>query len=82
MSVYKVVKLHKPFDRVIEVPGSKSITNRALLLACMSGGRCKLKGALYSDDTIHFISSLRSMGFNVEISDNGDIEVTGLNCIC
>lgn len=77
MSVYKVVKLHKPFDRVIEVPGSKSITNRALLLACMSGGRCKLKGALYSDDTIHFISSLRSMGFNVEISDNGDIEVTG-----
>ena len=35
MSVYKVVKLHKPFDRVIEVPGSKSITNRALLwLVC------------------------------------------------
>lgn len=77
MSVYKVVKLHKPFDRVIEVPGSKSITNRALLLACMTGGKCKLKGALYSDDTIHFISSLRSMGFNVEIFDNGDIEVTG-----
>lgn len=38
----------------IEVPGSKSITNRALMLAALSNGVCKLTGVLFSDDSRAF----------------------------
>ena len=40
MSQYKVRKLNKPINCVVEVPGSKSITNRALLMAALSDGEC------------------------------------------
>jgi len=53
----------------IEVPGSKSITNRALLLAALANGKSTLKGVLFSDDSRHFLSSLISLGFRVEIDE-------------
>ena len=37
----------------VSVPGSKSITNRALLLAALAEGRSVLKGVLFSDDSRH-----------------------------
>lgn len=63
------------------VPGSKSITNRALLLAAMAEGTSTLKGCLTSDDARHFLECLKTLGFPVEeVPDGGlgsDITITG-----
>lgn len=53
----------------IEVPGSKSITNRALMLAALSNGICKLKGVLFSDDSRAFLSCLVELGFEIVIQE-------------
>ena len=57
---YRVKKLDKPVDWMVEVPGSKSMTNRALLMAALSDGEVKLDGVLFSDDSRHFLESLVS----------------------
>ncbi len=49
----------------MRVPGSKSITNRALVLAALSGQGCVLHGALQSEDTEVMVESLRGLGFDV-----------------
>lgn len=63
------------------VPGSKSITNRALLLAAMANGTSTLKGCLTSDDARHFLECLKTLGFPVkEVPGEGlgsDITITG-----
>ena len=61
-------KEHKE-QYIIEVPGSKSITNRALLLAALAKGKSTLSGVLFSDDSRHFLSSLCSLGFQIEINE-------------
>ncbi|SHO47674.1 3-phosphoshikimate 1-carboxyvinyltransferase [Anaerocolumna xylanovorans] len=59
-----------PKEKVeIEVPGSKSITNRALMLAALSNGVCKLTGVLFSDDSRAFLSCLIELGFEVNIEE-------------
>lgn len=50
-------------------PGSKSITNRALLLAGLAEGTSKLTGALKSDDTLYMADALRAMGVVVDEPD-------------
>ena len=64
---------------LVTVPGSKSITNRALLLAMLAHGTSTLRGALFSDDSRHFISCARDLGFEVIAEEEtGTIKVTGL----
>ena len=46
MDTYKVKKLNHPINLEIAVPGSKSITNRALFLAALGNGAVHLKGVL------------------------------------
>jgi 3-phosphoshikimate 1-carboxyvinyltransferase len=58
--------LDRPPDAVIEVPGSKSYTNRALPLAALAEGKSTLRGALFSDDTARMADSLRRLGLHVE----------------
>jgi len=53
-------------DAVVRVPGSKSVTNRALLLAALADGSSALDGALSADDTQAFAAGLRSLGLEVE----------------
>ena len=53
----------------VEAPGSKSITNRALLLAALANGKSTLNGVLFSDDSRHFLSCLISLGFRVDIEE-------------
>ncbi|MBT3569666.1 MAG: 3-phosphoshikimate 1-carboxyvinyltransferase, partial [Opitutae bacterium] len=48
-----------------KVPGSKSITNRALLLAALSNRKVTLDGALFSDDVEIMVGALTSLGFTV-----------------
>ena len=54
----------------IRVPGSKSITNRALMLAAMTDGLTVLDGILLSDDSRHFISCLKTLGFDMELDED------------
>jgi 3-phosphoshikimate 1-carboxyvinyltransferase len=60
---------HLGEDVYVQVPGSKSITNRALLLAMLAQGESKLKGVLFSDDSRHFLSCMEDLGFRVQIHE-------------
>ncbi len=63
----------------VSVPGSKSITNRALLLATLAKGTSKLGGALFSDDSRHFLKCVEDLGFETAVEEaKCYIEVTGL----
>ena len=60
----------------IAPPGSKSITNRALLLAALAKGTSRLSGALKSDDTRHMSEALRLMGVTIDEPDATTFVVT------
>jgi 3-phosphoshikimate 1-carboxyvinyltransferase len=73
----------KPFTRPIRgeaaVPGSKSLTNRAMLLSALCGGPVTLTGALLSEDTEIMAEALRRLGFDVvEDEEACVIQVEGL----
>ena len=51
MDVYRVAPLGAPIDAVVEVPGSKSIANRALVCAALADGESVLRGVPGGDDT-------------------------------
>lgn len=53
------------------VPGSKSITNRALLLAAMAKGTSTIHNCLASDDSIYFMECLKTLGFSVTSEPEG-----------
>ena len=63
----EIVPLDKPVHAEITVPGSKSITNRALILAALAEGETTLEGALWSEDTQVMVEALRKLGFAVEV---------------
>lgn len=53
----------------VSVPGSKSITNRALLLATLADGMSTLRGALFSDDSRHFLKCIQNLGFEAQADE-------------
>jgi 3-phosphoshikimate 1-carboxyvinyltransferase len=55
----------------VEVPGSKSLTNRALVLAALATGPCRLENVLFADDTRHMLDALATLGLSLEIDPNG-----------
>ncbi len=63
----------------VTVPGSKSITNRALLLATLAEGVSTLRGALFSDDSRHFLKCIQDLGFEAHADESArQITVKGL----
>jgi len=67
-------------EGAVRPPGSKSLTNRALIVAALAGGRSRVVGALISDDTEHMVRALRQVGIDVEVTETGPtFEVTGCN---
>lgn len=79
-NTYHVKTLHKKINWQVIVPGSKSMTNRALLMATLADGKTHLKGVLFSDDSRNFLGSLKSLGFAVETNEQTkEVIVTGLN---
>jgi 3-phosphoshikimate 1-carboxyvinyltransferase len=62
-----VERLGKPPDATVVVPGSKSITNRALVCAALASGTSVVTGALLSDDTEAMISCLEQLGVRCEV---------------
>jgi len=64
----------------VKVPGSKSITNRALLLAMLSNGKSHLTGAQFSEDSSHFLQCLSDLSFDVASRpETGEVSVHGLS---
>ncbi len=78
MDEIEITPLVRPLNDRVRVPGSKSITNRALLLAAMAAGRSVIDSALLSDDTRYMIGALRALGFAVKLDQaNKRIVVDG-----
>lgn len=63
----EIVPLAQPVCAAITVPGSKSITNRALILAALAEGEVTLTGALWSEDTQVMVEALKVLGFAVKV---------------
>lgn len=75
---YYIRPSRKPVCGTVTVPGSKSITNRALLLGCMAKGKSKLSGVLFSSDTRAFMDCLIKLGFNITINETSQtVEIIG-----
>src|SRR2546425_7416990 len=68
----EIVPLDKPVRAEITVPGSKSITNRALILAALAKGEVTLEGALWSEDTQVMVEALRMLGFEVRVEPDAE----------
>lgn len=65
--VIEIEPLSTPVQATITVPGSKSITNRALVLAALAEGPVTLRGALWSEDTQVMTGALRNLGFEIDV---------------
>ena len=78
MSHLLIHPVARPIDATVRVPGSKSITNRALLLAALCEGKSRLEGALFSDDTHYMSQALIQLGVPVSSDAKGEwFEVEG-----
>jgi 3-phosphoshikimate 1-carboxyvinyltransferase len=78
LAVTEVVPLDGPVDATVRPPGSKSLTNRALVCAALAEGRSVLDGALFADDTAAMAEALRALGAVVaEDADRRRMEVLG-----
>ncbi|HIF95110.1 MAG: 3-phosphoshikimate 1-carboxyvinyltransferase [Myxococcales bacterium] len=62
------IETRGPLDGHVAVPGSKSITNRALLLAALADGESRLSGGLDSDDTVVMRAALEALGIGLDAS--------------
>lgn len=69
MDTYQVGQLKDAPQITVTVPGSKSITNRALLMAAMAEGDTTLSGVLFSDDSRVFVKALQDLGFQVQVEE-------------
>lgn len=90
MENYSVKNIYKSINKVstekgrtqeitVSVPGSKSITNRALLIATLAKGKTKLSGVLFSDDSRHFLKCVQELGIETAV-DEEKKEVTVCGC--
>ncbi len=76
---YPVQPWSSPCRGEVKLPGSKSLTNRALLLAALCDGPVQLKGALFSRDTSILMESLTRLGFNIQANEEAEtIRIEGL----
>src|SRR6478735_3998341 len=73
----RIPQLTRPPELVWQVPGSKSITNRALVLAALAEGESTLEGVLHSDDTRHMRSALTALGITIEDHGPTTLRVRG-----
>src|SRR5260370_31306091 len=60
------IKRAPRIDIEITVPGDKSISHRAVIIAALSNGACTLHGFLHSDDCMHTVNAMRALGIKIE----------------
>jgi 3-phosphoshikimate 1-carboxyvinyltransferase len=64
----------------VRVPGSKSLTNRALVIACLAKGITRITNALISDDSRYMVKALQALGFGIQMDETRcELTVTGLS---
>lgn len=77
MDKYKIKSIFKKInnDHIIKVkvPGSKSITNRALLIAALAKGESRLRGALFSNDAKNMIGCLNTLGIKIDVNEENEL---------
>ena len=75
----QIAPITHPLNATVRVPGSKSLTNRALLISALANGQTRLTNALFSDDSNYFAKALQTLGFNVQLDEvQQEMTVTGL----
>ena len=76
----RIKKKIKPFNKIINVDGDKSISIRWLLLASQATGKSKAYGILKSQDIMNTVNCLKKLGVNIKIKDNYcEVEGVGVN---
>lgn len=73
--IYRVPTIYNEIKKTtapltVRVPGSKSITNRSLLLAMLADGASTLLGVLFSDDSRHFLQCVQDLGFRTTVDED------------
>ena len=75
----RITPIHHALNATVRVPGSKSLTNRAVLIASLANGTTHLTNTLFSDDSRYFAKALQTLGFDVQLDEaNFSMTVTGL----
>jgi 3-phosphoshikimate 1-carboxyvinyltransferase len=92
MTDLRIEPLSAPFDVTLTPPGSKSLTNRALVLAAMAAGDCTVSNVLLADDTVVMLDCLRRLGFDLHVDEpthsvrvagrGGQIPAAGADLFC
>src|SRR5688572_14960036 len=78
MESIAITPIDHPLQGSVRVPGSKSLTNRVLLIAALADGTTRLTNALFSDDSRYFAEALRTLGFDVQLDpEKAEMTVTG-----
>lgn len=70
ISTVKISPSGNKIDGSVTIPGSKSLTNRALIIAALASGRSEIKGILKSDDSYWCIETLKNLGINIIIEND------------
>lgn len=76
MSDWVAPTVDGPVDATVELPGSKSITNRALILAALADGPSRVRGTLRSRDTDLMIDGLAALGAGIAVAPGDPTDVT------
>jgi 3-phosphoshikimate 1-carboxyvinyltransferase len=71
MDAIDIEPVTRPFRKTVRIPGSKSITNRALPLAALAEGETTLTGVLFADDTWQMMSALQTLGYELKMDQAG-----------
>src|ERR1700751_678254 len=71
------VKRAPRIDLEITVPGDKSISHRAVIIAWLSNGPCTLRGFLPSEDCMHTVNAMRALGIKIEQPEPATLVVHG-----
>lgn len=80
MNSLEIIPISHALNATVRVPGSKSLTNRALLIAALADGTTTLENALFSDDSQYFANALQTLGFEISLHpENSYMAVTGLS---
>lgn len=79
MSDVQISPVTRPFTATVTPPGSKSLTNRALVLAALADGVSTLLNVLFADDTLVMLDGLARLGFKLEIDKpSNSVRVHGI----
>ena len=81
MKSLKITPLKSPVTATVEIPGSKSYTNRALLLGALTGGTVTIRNPLVSDDTHAMINCLRELGIRCAFKDDSLVVESDIRAI-